>query len=271
MATSKRLVLFALTGLGNPVLERLVQCGFKPDLVVTRAEPSAYPYDTVPFIGDVARRLGIPCDIDLQGEHNVATHGADILLVATYHRLIKRDLRRVCGLAINLHPSLLPRNRGANPIFWSIYNGDIETGVSAHALTDQADAGPICAQASLAIEANETQTSLRRRLGLLSATVAEVVVKSYHAGSLSFSEQNHDEATTHPRLTDEMMQIDLRRTSEQVRHHVNALRDWPLARLGDRRIRRVAPDTRGYVAVSSEIKRERTADSDIFIELDPSA
>jgi methionyl-tRNA formyltransferase len=234
-----RLILFALTGLGNAVLERLAAEGLAPDLLVTRAEPGPYPYEALPFIGEVASRLGIPHKLDVAGESDVVARGASLLLAATYHRRIGARVRNACGAAINLHPSLLPRNRGPNPFFWAIHNGDRMTGVTAHALTEGLDDGAICGQAKLPIAADETQTSLRRKLSALAADVAVSTVKLSCVGALEFRAQDEEAATSYPRVGDALLQLDLARPADHTLRHVNALREWPLARLGELKVRRV--------------------------------
>jgi methionyl-tRNA formyltransferase len=271
-----RLVLFALTGLGNRVLERLASEDLAPDLLVTRTEQGPYPYEQLAFIGDLATRLKVPYKPDIAGEKDVASNGASLLLVATYHRKIDGSVLVSCGEAINLHPSLLPRNRGANPMFWSIYNGDSNTGVTAHALTEGFDDGPVCAQSVLPIFADETQTSLRRKLGEAAADLAVLIVRTSRTGSLDFRAQNSTEATTYPRVGEQQYQIDLSRTAESVCRHVNALRDWPLARLGQRRIQRVlaiAPPSAALESTSGLDEKRDTlwvhaADADLLLELD---
>ena len=88
MPVDGRLVLFALTGLGNQVFERLVADGLAPDLLVTRAERGPYPYEPLPFIGEVASRLGVPHRLDAAGEAMSLRKARPLLLTATYHRKI---------------------------------------------------------------------------------------------------------------------------------------------------------------------------------------
>jgi methionyl-tRNA formyltransferase len=272
-----RLALFALTGLGNAVLEELIRAGSPPSLLVTRAERMRYPYDkSVPFIGDVAAEAGIACVMDVEGERIVADRGTDLLLVATYHRRMGINITSRCNAAINLHPSLLPRNRGANPFFWSIRNGDTETGVTAHVLTEELDAGAIVLQQIIGIGADETQSTLRQRLGKLAADMAVVVARRHADNKMISRPQDQKLATTYPRLDEAKRRLDLAQTAGVLRRHVNALREWPLALLGDRRVRRVldiAPATPtasvgAILAAEGAVCRFRAADADLIVELD---
>lgn len=269
-------VLFALTGLGNIVLERLIKSGHAPDLVVTRSERKPYPYEPIPFIGEVAAGAGITCMIDVDGELQVVERGAEILLLATYHRRVGGNVIRKCEVAINLHPSILPHNRGANPFFWSIRNGDGETGVTAHLLSGELDGGDICMQQRVSICTDETQSTLRRKLGHVAGEMAVDVVRAYADKSLQFSPQSEEAATSHPRVNDRQRQLDLADSGASVIRHVNALRDWPCALLGDRRVLRVlsvAPQSvdagsTTILAADDATCRVRVADADLVLQLD---
>jgi len=269
-------VLFALTGLGNIVLKRLIDSQLAPDLVVTRAERMSYPYEQLPYIGDAASQSGVTCLVDVEGEKEVVRRGAELALIATYHRRIVGDVASQCGLAINLHPSILPRNRGASPFFWSIRNGDRDSGVTAHLLSERLDAGDICMQQSIPIVADETQSTLRRKLGVLAAEIAVKVVRAHSSRCLAFHPQFERDATSYPRLDDQRRQLNLTETGAAVVRHVNALRDWPLAMLGDRRVRqvlKVAPATAGalpaaMLAMEGTVCRVRAADTDLVLQLD---
>jgi methionyl-tRNA formyltransferase len=271
-----RFVLFALTGLGNVVLERLVESKQKPDLLVTRAEHGPYPYESIPFIGGVAARAGVACAIDAVGEREVARRGAELLLLATYHRRVDGNIASKCDTAINLHPSLLPYNRGPNPFFWSIRNGDRESGVTAHLLAEQLDAGDICLQQSVPVCADETQSTLRNKLGELAAKIAVKIVRAHADKSLSFHPQSARDATSYPRVDNRRRQLDLTETGAAVVRHVNALRDWPLALFGERcvlRVLNVAPATPGatpatVLASDAAVCRVRAADVDVVLQLD---
>jgi methionyl-tRNA formyltransferase len=271
-----QLALFALTGLGNAVLARLVQAGFAPDLLVTRAEPMPYPYEALPFIGDAASRVDVECLVDVEGEQKVLEYGAELLLVATYHRRIGANLASRCGAAINLHPSLLPHNRGPNPFFWAIRNGDQQAGVTAHLLTDRLDAGDICLQRAIPVHPDETQSTLRRRLSDLAAEIAVETVSAHAKDKLKFSVQPELGATAYPRVGEKERQLDFTNMAETVIRHVNALREWPLALFGDRRVLRVLdtkPPTSGVnpaavLAIEGAVCCVRAADADMVLQLD---
>src|SRR5262249_30533427 len=89
----------------------------------------------------------------------------DLLVVATYPTKIPQPLLDLPRLAaINLHPAYLPRYRGACPEFWAIRNGETETGVTFHKMTERFDAGAILSQTRIPIRPEETMLSLTERM-----------------------------------------------------------------------------------------------------------
>lgn len=176
--TNPRLALLSLTGFGNSVLSALCQAGFPPDLIVTRREKGPYPHYPIEPLPELANRLAIPCLYDAEGEALLASTPPDILLIATYHRILTTTLVSKIDWAINLHPSLLPAGRGPNPFFWAIRNNDKITGVTAHVLTERLDAGPILWVEKLELTDAFTQGELRKKLADLAASGAVALMQS---------------------------------------------------------------------------------------------
>ena len=88
-------------------------------------------------------------------------------LVVSYfwHRRVPAEIRALCALgAVGVHPSLLPRHRGADPIFWALRKGDPETGVALHVLDDGYDTGPVLATVRLPIDPRWNAHALARAL-----------------------------------------------------------------------------------------------------------
>ncbi|GCE02932.1 methionyl-tRNA formyltransferase [Dictyobacter aurantiacus] len=82
----------------------------------------------------------------------LAAYQPDILCVACFSRIIPRALLELPRLGgINVHPSLLPANRGPLPLFWTLRAGEEQTGVTIHRLTTALDSGPILAQETIAV------------------------------------------------------------------------------------------------------------------------
>jgi len=111
---------------------------------------------------EVAERLGIPVR---QPERLGAGFepGIETVVVVAYGLLVPSDaLQRARWL--NIHPSLLPRHRGPEPIYWTIANGDADAGITVHLTVPRIDAGPILAQRRTRVSKGETAGSLSKKL-----------------------------------------------------------------------------------------------------------
>jgi len=194
-----RIALFALTGMGNDVVRSLVENATPPHVVVTRQEPGPYPHYPCEQITALGARHDVPVLFPEEGEPFVAARHWDLILVATYHRVLRPEILATAAHAINLHPSLLPRYRGPTPSYWIIKNGEPESGVTAHALTAKLDAGDVYLQRKFALSPGETEGSLRRRSAACAAAISIEVVSSIERGTLIGVRQDESKATHFPR------------------------------------------------------------------------
>jgi methionyl-tRNA formyltransferase len=166
------------------VLRRLAGSPHRPELVVTRPDrPRGRGRKLAsPPVADAARELGI--ELDQPGSVNeeaamariAAAHPAAVCVCA-FGALITEPLLSRYPM-LNVHPSLLPRWRGAAPIERAIMSGDELTGVSIMRVTAGLDSGPVCAQASRPISPEDTYGSLAPRLAELGA---ELLVQTLDA------------------------------------------------------------------------------------------
>lgn len=87
------------------------------------------------------------------------------LLVSVYlnQKLRPRTTQLATHGAINFHPALLPRNRGLLPCFWSLANGDRQTGITVHRIDEELDTGDVLATATVPIEPNDSFVGLSHR------------------------------------------------------------------------------------------------------------
>ena len=100
----------------------------------------------------------------------LASLDPDLIIVACYPSLIPAEIVAMARVAaINVHPALLPRHRGPDPLFWTFQAVDDQSGVTLHALSPQYDAGDILLQATTPIGPDESLPSLERRLAQIGA------------------------------------------------------------------------------------------------------
>jgi methionyl-tRNA formyltransferase len=185
------------------VLERLAATDHRPALVVTRPDRAAGRGRklTPPPVADTARALGLdvfqPESINTdEARDRVAASGADVVIVCAFGALIKEPLLSDFEL-LNVHPSLLPRWRGAAPVERAIMAGDEETGVSIMRVTEGLDSGPVCLAQAEPIRPDDDYGTLAARLEDLGATL---LVRALDERP-PFVEQSEDGATYAEKIT----------------------------------------------------------------------
>jgi methionyl-tRNA formyltransferase len=152
----------------------------------------------------------------------------DLLLVIAFGQTIGPELLAMPKYgAINLHASLLPRYRGAAPVPWAIIDGEVETGLTVIAMTEQIDAGDILGQRAAPIEPNETAGELQERLAKLGARLVTEVVREIPLDEVERRRQNENQVTHAPRLTKSDGQIDWARPAGQVHNQIRGMTPWP--------------------------------------------
>jgi methionyl-tRNA formyltransferase len=154
----------------------------------------------------------------------------EVIVVASYGRILPR---RVLDLAkrgaLNLHPSLLPRHRGASPITWTILSGDDVTGVSVMEMVAKMDAGPIVGQRNVPVLPDDNTASLTDRLAPENASLLLDVLPAWYVGDLITRPQNESEATYTELLTKESGAIDWSLPARDLERRVRAFVPWPVA------------------------------------------
>ncbi len=159
------------------VLARLAATDHRPALVVTRPDRPAGRGRKVqaPPVAEAARRLGLeldqPASVNAEeARARIAAAAPEAVIVCAFGALIKEPLLSDHEI-LNVHPSLLPRWRGAAPVERAIMAGDEETGVCIIRLTAGLDSGPICLVEREPIRPDDTYGSLAPRLAELGARV----------------------------------------------------------------------------------------------------
>jgi methionyl-tRNA formyltransferase len=125
---------------------------------------------------------------------------AALFVLANVTRIVKRaeysapELGTLC-----FHPSVLPRHRGRDAVYWSVKLGDAETGVSWFWVTDKVDAGPIAAQRKIAMPPNIRPRDLYNdHLVALGVDAFEEILRQLERGIVPRTEQDESQATYEP-------------------------------------------------------------------------
>ncbi len=178
----------------------------------------------------LAEQKGIPLwqpdDINTQSSKLKAQSSPfDFLVVVAYGQILSPAILALPRIApVNLHPSLLPRWRGASPIHHALLAGDAETGVTIQQMAEALDAGPILAQERLPLRPTETYASLRQTLAEKGASLLIRTLKN----PLHPVPQETGSVTLCNKLTRRDGEADPgRMTAEEIDRRVRALNPWP--------------------------------------------
>lgn len=162
--------------------------------------------------------------------HHLELQRSDLLIVVAYGEILNR---KVLGLAphgaLNVHPSLLPKYRGAAPIPAAILNGDLETGVSIMKLVRKLDAGPVLDQTIVPMPEKSTTASLSDVLANVAAERLPDVADDWIAGSVPAVPQDEDLVTFTREWTKADVRINWTQPAAAIERLVRAATPWPVA------------------------------------------
>jgi methionyl-tRNA formyltransferase len=156
---------------------------------------------------------------------------ADLLVVCDYGQILApAALGTARWGGINLHGSLLPKYRGAAPVQWSVYHGDVEAGVSVIHMTPRLDGGPILTQRRLPVAPDETAGELEVRLAELGVDAVRESLErlsAWDGQSLLGVLQDPAQVTKAPRLSKSQGLIRWQQSAQQIRNQIRAFQPWP--------------------------------------------
>ena len=158
----------------------------------------------------------------------LASFHPDVIVVAAFGQILPQSVLDIPKYGcINIHPSLLPRFRGASPVAAAILAGDDFTGVSIMLMDTGLDTGPILTKAQIAISALDTTGSLTAKLSQVAARVLQEGLPCWLRGELTPQPQNEAEATYSSPITKEEGEIDWHLGTIDIWRRVRAFHPWP--------------------------------------------
>ena len=222
-----RITVAATAPFGADVLERLAQHHDVALLLTRPDKPRGRGRTLQPTPAKaVAGRLGIPVAQPPKLDASVEI-STDVVVVCAYGLLIPESLLEH-GLWLNVHPSLLPRWRGAAPVERALLAGDTTTGVTIHQTIKELDAGPIAAQEAFDITADDDAGAVYARSAGIAARLLDDVIADPH-----FAPQPAEGATYAEKITAEDRELDLTHDPQELVDRVRALSPHIGARLGE--------------------------------------
>jgi methionyl-tRNA formyltransferase len=152
----------------------------------------------------------------------------DLIIVVAYGQILPPAIldlpRHGC---LNIHPSLLPKYRGAAPIQWAIANGDTETGVTIMKMDAGLDTGPIVSQRRTPIRSEDDSATLHDRLAQLGAELLVQTIPDYVAGKIQPVPQPAAGASRAAKIKKEDGRIDWNQPAQTIWNRLRAFTPWP--------------------------------------------
>ena len=216
-------------------LEELHQAGYALAAVYTKPDkPSGRGREMVfSPVKRAALALGLPVVQPRSlktGEAlaELAEFKPDVVVVAAYGQILPPAVLAVPPLGcLNIHPSLLPRHRGAAPVVSTLLSGDSWAGTSIMLMDEGLDTGPVLARASLPVRAEDTAGTLADKLSLVSSHLLLDVLPRWAAGSLKAQPQDNAQATLFKTMSKEAGEIDWHLPAVEIWRRVRAFQPWP--------------------------------------------
>jgi methionyl-tRNA formyltransferase len=211
-----RLAVAATAPLGADVLERLAA---KHDVAYLLTRPDRPQGRGRKVAPPPAKEVAVRLGLEVRQPERLAGFDpeVDTVVVAAYGVLIPAEVLDL-ALWLNVHPSLLPRWRGAAPIERALMAGDEETGVTIIELVPELDAGPIAAQQAFPIGPEDDFGSIAERASELAAELLEQALPEPH-----LKEQASEGVTYAEKIRPEDRQLDWGRPAQELANRVRAL------------------------------------------------
>lgn len=152
----------------------------------------------------------------------------DFIVVTSYGKLIPASIFSLPKIAsLNVHPSLLPKYRGASPIQAAIFNGEKKTGISIAEVTKDLDTGDIFSQIETEILEDENSKQLSKRLSIIASKILLKLIDQFEKGAVTKSPQDSMQASYAKKIQKEDGQIDWNQSARQIHNQVRAYFPWP--------------------------------------------
>jgi methionyl-tRNA formyltransferase len=156
--------------------------------------------------------------------------GPELIVVAAFGQILPPPVLKIPPLGcINVHPSLLPKYRGAAPINWAIINGETGTGVTTYFMDQGMDTGAILLTREVEIAAAETAQGLGERLAVAGAALLMETIKGLKGGTLQSIPQDEEGVSYAPLLEKEDGLIQWGEKADRIRDQIRGMVPWPVA------------------------------------------
>lgn len=221
-------IVFAYHDIGCAGIEALQAAGYDIQAIFTHTDAPGENH----FYQSVARlaaQKSLPVYAVEDVNHplwleRIKQYQPDVIFSFYYRQLLSQPLLDIAKKgAFNLHGSLLPHYRGRAPANWVLVNGETQTGVTLHQMTEKADAGPIVAQQTVAISQADTALTLHHKLTQAAKALLAEQLPKIKSDNVTLTPQNEAQATYFGRRTAADGEIDWQCSAKQIYDLVRAV------------------------------------------------
>ncbi len=218
------------------ILKKLAGSEFKPIAVITQPDkpvgrnqalsPSPAKKIAVDFGLETREPKTLKND---EAEQMIKSFEPDLIVVADYGKIIPKNILDIPKFgALNIHPSLLPRHRGATPVQNTILLGDEKTGVTIILMDEQVDHGPIVAISDFKFKISDlTHAELLEKLADLGSNLLLETLPKWLNNEIKPTPQDESKATYTKILTREDGKIDWKKSAREIERQIRAFEGWP--------------------------------------------
>jgi len=234
MNLKPKIIFMGTPEFGAVILEGLVKGGYPPVLIITAPDKPVGRKQiiTPPPVKISAQKYNIPIlqpEIFANFKPQITNYKPDLIIVAAFGQILPKEILEIpkCG-CLNIHPSLLPKWRGASPIQYAILNGDKETGVTIILMTEKVDGGDIISSSKLQITNPKiTYPELSEELANLGTKLLLETIPKWLKNEIKSNPQNNLEATYTKTLKKEDGKIDWKKPATHIERQIRAFYPWP--------------------------------------------
>ena len=226
-------VVLAYNNIGCEGIKALLGNGFEIQAVFTHKDD---PNENIWFqsVAELASQKGIPLYAPADINHplwvaKIKKMNPDFIFSFYYRDMVGKEILGIPAKGcINLHGSLLPKYRGRCPLNWAVINGEKETGVTLHYMTEKPDNGDILAQEKFAIGADDTAKDVHLNAVKAAAKLLKTALPKLRKGTLKAVRQDEKKATYFGGRKPDDGIIDWGKTASEVRNLVRGVtRPYP--------------------------------------------
>ena len=232
---AKRIIFMGTPEFAVPSLEALIRTAYQVVAVYTQPDRKAGRGQVVMSspVKQLALLKGLkvvqPESLKAAGTvEGLAEFAPDLIVVAAFGQILPAEILDLPKLGcLNVHPSLLPRHRGASPIATAILQGDEVTGVTIMLLDAGMDTGPILNQREVPISADDTTGLLTSKLAQTGAQLLAEILPLWFEGQIKPQPQEESRASYSKVINKNDGEINWRLSTLELWQRVRAFDPWP--------------------------------------------